>query len=389
MEVCEARPPVEAAEDVQARLVHHARVVRAHARARGRLDAGPMRTGDVELEQVVEVLAVLLGVATKVKDAVAADHRLGSRPCRGSTTRNRLQAEPSPIAHIVAVDVILPGIFVCASHQVEAMVPDDDSVPCPGRVHLAQLHLDLLPGPQVLGHVHGRLPARVPDGALAVDRAALRAAARAHRLRADWGPAGAAPALTLQAGLAANQLGLGPQEDSIDVVQATPVEAAEDVHQAVVDNRLVEGACRRLKGRRVHLRPHAVGEVVLVEVWESILRLVNAAEGEHCIAAYHRCVAIACPRSCAVRGQLDPHIRRDVVLHEFLHGIVPVPTSEDVHGVPVDDGGVPETAPGCGAARGIHVAPTAVSQMQLAEVVEPVVPVEAAENQHGVPEEHH
>ena len=66
----------------------------------------------------------------------------------------------------------------------------------------------------------------------------------------------------------------------------------------------------------------------------------------------------------------DPHVGRHVVLEELLQRVVTVPAAEDVHRVAVDNGRVAEATSGHGAPHSADVAPAALPQVQLAQVVE-------------------
>mmetsp|Transcript_110192 Transcript_110192/g.235256 ORF Transcript_110192/g.235256 Transcript_110192/m.235256 type:complete len:281 (-) Transcript_110192:24-866(-) len=132
-----------------------------------------------------------------------------------------------------------------------------------------------------------------------------------------------------------------------------------------------------------------VCEVVLMEVWEAVLGLVHATKDEHRVCADHRCVAVARPRCGPTGLYLHPHVRRDVVLKQLLDDVVPIPTAEDVHGMAVDHRSVTEDAPRHRIAHRVDFAPALFTEVELSEVIEPVVAIEAPEDEQGVAKEHH
>mmetsp|Transcript_118116 Transcript_118116/g.294518 ORF Transcript_118116/g.294518 Transcript_118116/m.294518 type:complete len:217 (+) Transcript_118116:1731-2381(+) len=205
------------------------------------------------------------------------------------------------------------------------MIPHNDSMPCARSVDLAQLHVNPLPCPQILRHVRQCLVVGISYGTTA---ARHTAAAVIERWSVDN--------LPVQAVGGACELRLCPQQHPVDVIQSTSVKPSQYVHVPLVHHCLVESACRGLHRGCIHFRPQPMSEVVLVEVWEAILRLVHAAESEHCITADDSGVAVACTWCCPMGWQHDPHVGGDVVLDELLQSVMAIPTAEDIHGVAVN-----------------------------------------------------
>mmetsp|Transcript_108670 Transcript_108670/g.346415 ORF Transcript_108670/g.346415 Transcript_108670/m.346415 type:complete len:361 (+) Transcript_108670:1260-2342(+) len=233
---------------------------------------------------------------------------------------------------------------------------------------MAHLAVDRLPSPHVLRHQCAGHVLRIAHSTLAGGAAGLLAASDQPLL------------------LTARYLLLRAQLDAVHVVEPAPVEAAKDVHATLVHDSSVEGPGRRRDTRRLHLGPHPAHEAVLVQVREAVLRLVDTSEGEHCIPAEDGRVPVARPWRRTAQGQLDPHVGGDVVLVQLLESVLAVPAAKDEHGVPIHHGRVGKATPWsrtlCHDLR-----PPPLTQVELPHVVEPLSPVGAAENEHRVPEE--
>mmetsp|Transcript_46223 Transcript_46223/g.122528 ORF Transcript_46223/g.122528 Transcript_46223/m.122528 type:complete len:209 (-) Transcript_46223:763-1389(-) len=202
-------------------------------------------------------------------------------------SRDWFDARPSTVADIVPVDIVLPGILVSSAHEVETMVPDDDGVSCARSVNLPYLHVHALPGPQVLWHKRPRGVLSIAYGAAGTYTTAVP-----HRIIGGWRRTSW---FCTNSTLTARKFRFRSEQDSIHVVQAPAVEAAQDVHVALVHNRFVERSRRRLHGCCANLCPMPVREVVLVQVWEAVLGLVHTAEREHGVATNYSSVAVTCP----------------------------------------------------------------------------------------------
>mmetsp|Transcript_125599 Transcript_125599/g.349737 ORF Transcript_125599/g.349737 Transcript_125599/m.349737 type:complete len:201 (-) Transcript_125599:859-1461(-) len=197
-----------------------------------------MRSRDIELKEVIEVVTILLRVSPEEEYAVATDDCLGARSRGRRVARRRFHQGPRPLLDVVPVDVVLARVLVRAAHEVEAVVPNHHGVAGAWRVRLADLATHLLPGPHVLWHQRARRVLRVAHGTLAPRALGIGSACGHH-------PVVLAPC----------ELLLRAQLDAMHVVEPTPVETPQDVHASLVDYRPVEGPSRRRDAGGLDLRP--------------------------------------------------------------------------------------------------------------------------------------
>mmetsp|Transcript_14499 Transcript_14499/g.41679 ORF Transcript_14499/g.41679 Transcript_14499/m.41679 type:complete len:307 (+) Transcript_14499:807-1727(+) len=238
-------------------------------------------------------------------------------------------------------------------------------------VDLAELHVDTLPAPEVLRHVGPRLIAisdcdRGNSAGTSVDILLHCTRSLTHLgLKAVGGPL---------------ELGLRPEQDPVDVVQAAAVEAAEDVHVAAIHHSAVERARRWRFAKCRHPRPAARVEAELAEVGKSRLPFVHASEDEHATTVDHGVVTVPRRGHLSATWNAVPLIGRHGKFVQVVQRIVAVPAAEHEHACAVNDRGVAEAAHGS-IVGDRNLGPLPLLDLVLVQVRKARSPVEAAEDE--------
>ena len=100
------------------------------------LEAGPSFSIQVEIEEIIEVVATLPLVAPKEVKTVHECDASSARPLLWLIS-NRVDLRPSVLANTVSVQVIQAFIIICSSEQVNVSIREDALVPRPGREYLS------------------------------------------------------------------------------------------------------------------------------------------------------------------------------------------------------------------------------------------------------------
>ena len=149
--IVEALSPVVSREDVDRAVIQNDCMIGAcFGLVASRLDPAPRLLVQVEVEQVVEVVAALTLVPAEEKEAIHVGDASGARSLLWLVT-DRLDLRPSVPSYTVAVKVIQTLVIVRPSEQINVAICKDALMTGPRRENLPRrkhlhplIHLHLL-----------------------------------------------------------------------------------------------------------------------------------------------------------------------------------------------------------------------------------------------------
>lgn len=176
------------------------------------------------------------------------------------------------------------------------------------------------------------------------------------------------------------------------VVEPLTVKSSDNVHDIAEDNGAMKGSRLWLFcAYGIYFGPLSLVDVKLMDVVESLLVCVNSSKNVDLAATNDSRVSIARLRRGSIRPvDLIPVIRKETVLKDIVHGVVPVPTTKYEHRVLEDDSRVAEAIQRLDTfALDLFPLVLAVLDAALVHVTESLLPVIAAVNEEtAIPKDH-
>lgn len=133
----------------------------------------------------------------------------------------------------------------------------------------------------------------------------------------------------------------------VHVIQPLAVEASDNIHDVVENNRAMESSGLRRFATRFDFRPFPLLDVELVDIVKPLLICVDATKNVDVASADDGGMSVSWLGLRPISPMdLIPVITEKTILENIIHSVVPIPTTKNKHGILKHDGGLSETVEG-------------------------------------------